>query len=165
LIICLPSILKTRQSPGVLRILSSLFFFNTDHCNIPPQNRAAQPGRHLVPSSAMEPMHPFCTVQMICKYQDERFHVLRSGLKSAASSASYSFLHHMAVRDSTHRSPSGRHTKAIMTAASTCRTVDLSDISTYLDVANGRVIIIEISNLKMNRNKCNDSNIYRKIIV
>ena len=69
-------------------------------------------------------MHPFCTVQwMICKYQDECFHVLRSGLKSAASSASYSHLHHLAVRDSTHRSPSGRHTKAIMTTTSTCRSL------------------------------------------
>ena len=85
------------------------------------------PGRYFVPSSAMEPMHPFCTVQwMICKYQDECFHVLRSGLKSAASSASYSHLHHLAVRDSTHRSPSGRHTKAIMTTAPTCRSLWIS---------------------------------------
>ena len=114
-----------RQSTGVLRIPS--FSFNIDHCNIPPQNRVAPPGRHLVPSSAMEPMHPFCTVQwMICKYQDECFHVLRSGLKSAASSASYSHLHHLAVRDSTHRSPSGRHTKAIMTTAPTCRSLWIS---------------------------------------
>jgi hypothetical protein len=111
--------------PASYVFLPSLF--NIDHCNIPPQNRVTPPGRHLVPSSAMEPMHPFCTVQwMICNYQDECFHVLRSGLKSAASSASYSHLHHLAVRDSTHRSPSGRHTKAIMTTASTCRSLWIS---------------------------------------
>ena len=95
--------------------------------------------QHLVPSSAVVPMHLCCTLQwMIFNFrQDWCFHVLRSSINSVASSASYSLLHHFYIyRDSGPQVV--RQTKAIMTTASICRS-PLDNSQPYLGVNLGLI--------------------------